>query len=692
MSFLDYISGREEYKSPLAGGEQRSYRLSESGQVEPTEESPLPAIGGVGGTIAGVALSKAPYIGPILTLGQTAKNVGLFGGAARTLAPSLIGSTVGTSAGLLAEGAVQDQRPTQDRVLGELVSNAAFDVGGNLLFGAAGKTFKIAQPYLASFLPFLKDKTPEAAREAAQRFLSERGATLTRAQLTGSNVDIGIEEVARGGTGAAAFRAQEQNVKRAIQEGVDEFKTKLEVSEPFRMALKQGDPTQMALGDNFKAAVNVARDEFKSVHRPFYQKLSEDTGAYVDMRSLKAQAQKEYDRLAQGKFAGAGADKKSILEDVLKQDDFVDFGVAHDIRSNFGAAARDKVEAGGKATTLSAGYSRYENEISKAMDDSFALVGSTRKRVEGQGLKFTPSAAESPNAMVTGQTGFNPYLKKTDETKALVQQYQNTQAAYKEGMNGLYNSTLTKALDMEPEAVGKYLFNAESPSRMRDVFKAVSQVDKYKKADVVNSLKFGFIDQLMSSPENVLKLSQTLEKDKAFAEGFNYLFKGPGEKKALQDILSAAKFGLDEGTASQIIRNRTVLEGTRFAAQAGTLGGGFLLLPTDVQDKIQNNLPEIVMTTGVLLLTPRFISKAMTSKAGQDALIDLGKVQANPRLAGALSAKIASNLTESGIIDNEYITDVNNRLKMQQPQQGPEQAPAPVTAPQQGSFVDFLRD
>jgi hypothetical protein len=659
MSFLDYISGREEYKSPLAGGEQRSYRLSESGQVEPTEESPLPAIGGVGGTIAGVALSKAPYIGPILTLGQTAKNVGLFGGAARTLAPSLIGSTVGTSAGLLAEGAVQDQRPTQDRVLGELVSNAAFDVGGNLLFGAAGKTFKVAQPYLASFLPFLKDKTPEAAREAAQRFLSERGATLTRAQLTSSNIDIGLEEVARGGTGAAAFRAQEQNVKRAIQEGVDEFKTKLEVSEPFRMALKQGDPTQMALGDNFKAAVNVARDEFKSVHRPFYEKLSEDLNAFVSLKGVKSQAQKEYDKLAQFKFAGAD-DRKKVLENILVQDDMVNFGVAHDLRSSLGASARDEQAKTGVATQLSREYSKAENSINAAMDVAFPYK----------------------KASLAG----SPAVKK------LVQDYRNTQAAYKEGMDGLYNNTVAKALDLEPEEVGKHLFNAESPSRMREVFKAVSQVDKYKKADVVNSLKFGFIDQLMSSPENVLALSKTLEKNKAFAEGFNYLFKAPGEKKALQDILGAAKFGLDDGVASQLIRNRTVLEGTRFAAQAGTLGGGFLLLPTDVQDKIQNNLPEIVMTTGVLLLTPRFISKAMTSKAGQDALIDLGKVQANPRLAGALSAKIASNLTESGIIDNEYITDVNNRLKMQQPQQGPEQAPPPVAAPQQGSFVDFLRE
>jgi hypothetical protein len=659
MSFLDYISGREEYKSPLEGGEQRSYRLSESGQVEPTKESPLPAIGGVLGTVGGVALSKAPYVGPIVTLGTAGRNLGLFGGGVRTLAPSLIGSTVGTSAGLLAEGAVQDQRPTQDRVLGELVSNAAFDVGGNLVFGAAGKTFKIAQPYLASFLPFLKDKTPEAAREAAQRFLSERGATLTRAQLTSSNIDIGLEEVARGGTGAAAFRAQEQNVKRAIQEGVDEFKTKLEVSEPFRMALKQGDPTQMALGDNFKAAVNVARDEFKSVHRPFYEKLSEDLNAFVSLKGVKSQAQKEYDKLAQFKFAGAD-DRKKVLENILVQDDMVNFGVAHDLRSSLGASARDEQAKTGVATQLSREYSKAENSINAAMDVAFPYK----------------------KASLAG----SPAVKK------LVQDYRNTQAAYKEGMDGLYNNTVAKALDLEPEEVGKHLFNAESPSRMREVFKAVSQVDKYKKADVVNSLKFGFIDQLMSSPENVLALSKTLEKNKAFSEGFNYLFKAPGEKKALQDILGAAKFGLDDGVASQLIRNRTVLEGTRFAAQAGTLGGGFLLLPTDVQDKIQNNLPEIVMTTGVLLLTPRFISKAMTSKAGQDALIDLGKVQANPRLAGALSAKIASNLTESGIIDNEYITDVNNRLKMQQPQQGPEQEPPPVAAPQQGSFVDFLRE
>jgi hypothetical protein len=688
MSFLDYISGREAPPNTSVlepGGDKRGYIASDSGPV-PIEGSPLPAIGGILGTLGGVALQKTPYIGPALTLGSIGQRTGLLGGAARTLAPSLIGSTVGTSGGLLLEGGLQGEMPSSNRVFGELVTNAAFDVGGNLVFGALGKTYTVAK----ESIPFLKGSSPEDARIAAQQFLSDRGATLSKAQLSGKPLDVAIEEVVRGGSGAPVFRAQEQGVREAINKGVAEFKDRLAVSEPFRMALKQGDPTQMALGDNFKAAVNVARDEFKTVHRPFYEKLSQDTGIYVDMRNIKAQAQKEYDRLAQGKFAGAGADKKTILEDVLKQDDFVDFGIAHDIRSNFGAAARDKTEAGGRATTLSAGYSRYEDGISKSMDDAFKVVGSNKKRVEGQGLQFTKTPAESTEAISTGQSGFNPYLQKTPETEDLVRQYRLTQESYKKGMDGLYNNTLTKALELEPEAVGKYLFDPQYASRFRDVSKAVAQVDKYARQDVVNGLKYGFIEQAMSNPDNVLKLSKTLESDKAFKQGFDYLFKATGEKEFLTNILGAAKYGLDEGALSQLARNRVALEGTRILGQTGALTGGYLLLPENAKENIKSALPEAVTTAGVLLLTPRFIAKAMTNKQAMDALADIGRVQANPKLAGALTAKIFDNLNESGIIDNEYITEVNNRLKgNQEPTEA--EAPATPTAPQQ-DFLQFIRE
>jgi hypothetical protein len=659
MSFLDYISGREAPPNTSVlepGGDKRGYIASDSGPV-PIEGSPLPAIGGILGTLGGVALQKTPYIGPALTLGSIGQRTGLLGGAARTLAPSLIGSTVGTSGGLLLEGSVQEQMPSSNRIFGELVTNAVFDVGGNLVFGALGKTYKVAKENI----PFMRGSSPEDARIAAQQFLSDRGATLSKAQLSGKPLDIAIEEVVRGGSGAPVFRAQEQGVREAINKGVSEFKNRLSTSDAFKTALKQGDPTQMALGDNFKTAVNVARDEFKAVHRPFYEKLTQDTGALVDMRSIKAQAQKEYDRLAQGKFAGAGADKKAVLEDVLKQDDFVDFGIAHDIRSNFGAAARDAIEAGGKPTTKSAVFSKYESGISKSMDDAFKVVGSNQGNV----------------------------LQQTAGTQDLVRQYRLTQESYKKGMAGLYNNTLTKALELEPEAVGKYLFDPQYASRFRDVSKAVAQVDKYARQDVVNGLKYGFIEQAMSNPDNVLKLSKTLESDKAFKQGFDYLFKATGEKEFLTNILGAAKYGLDEGALSQLARNRLALESTRILGQAGALTGGYLLLPENAKENIKSALPEAVTTAGVLLLTPRFIAKAMTNKQAMDALVDIGRVQANPKLAGALTAKIFDNLNESGIIDNEYITEVNNRLKgTQEPTEA--EAPSTPTAPQQ-DFLQFLR-
>lgn len=679
QSFLDYIKD-------TTGGE--NVVATSEGFVAGPPRSVLPEIGGVAGGLVAGLMTKAPYVGPVLTLGMGAEKVGLFGNALRTFAPSLVGSSIGTAAGLGGEAAINKEMPTGDRVMGALAENAAFDVGGNLIFSAGGKTIRVARPYLAKALPFLKESSPEAAKAAAQEFLSKEGATLTRGQLTGNTIDIGMEELARGSTGAKTFRAQEQNVRKAIQGSVDKFKDQLGTSEAFRTSLKQGDPTQMALGDAFQNAVNVARDEFKSFYRPFYESLSKDTGAYVDMRAIKKQAKVEYDRLKQGKFAAAGADKKTYLEDVLKQDDFVDFGIAHDIRSNFGASAQKNKQLGNQNTTLSAGYSKYENEISKAMDTSFEMVGSTRKRVEGQGYNFTPSAAESPNAMVTGQTGFNPYIKQTDKTKSLVNEYKNTQQAYREGMDGLYNTTINKAIEAEPEAVGKMLFDPESPSRMRTIFKSIAQVDKYKKDDVLNGLKYGFIEQAMSSPENVLKLSKKLDKNKAMQQGLDYLFQAKGEKEFLTNVLGAAKYGMDDGLTSRLFKNRLLLEGSRVATQGSLLGAGYFLLPQEVQNNITNNLPETAASAGVLLLTPYLIAKAMTSKAGQDALIGLSKVQNNPKVTGAFFAKIANDFNKAGLFDNKYLTEVSNKLNPA----GQEQAqPQPQTLPSNADFMNYLR-
>ena len=99
-------------------------------------------------------------------------------------------------------------------------------------------------------------------------------------------------------------------------------------------------------------------------------------------------------------------------------------------------------------------------------------------------------------------------------------------------------------------------------------------------------------------------------------------------------------------------------------------------LPADMQDKLKENLPETILSAGAFILTPRLIAKASTNPEAVSALADLAKVQNNPRFAGAAAAKLADRLNATGIIDSEYIKEVNAIFR--QPQSP---APTPTAAP-----------
>ena len=93
----------------------------------PADTTALPAIGGLIGGVAGGVLLKNPFAGA--RAGQA------FVGS---LLPSLAGSTAGTAFGTGAEQALtgQDIFSTEGgkQMLSNLIENAAWDVGGNLVF------------------------------------------------------------------------------------------------------------------------------------------------------------------------------------------------------------------------------------------------------------------------------------------------------------------------------------------------------------------------------------------------------------------------------------------------------------------------------------------------------------------------------------------------------------------------------
>jgi len=93
-------------------------------------------------------------------------------------------------------------------------------------------------------------------------------------------------------------------------------------------------------------------------------------------------------------------------------------------------------------------------------------------------------------------------------------------------------------------------------------------------------------------------------------------------------------------------------------------------------------LPSAISTAGVLWLTPKFLSRALTSKEGADALAMIAKGQNNPKYFGAVSAKIAEQLNKSGVIDSEYINEIERKIRLPQGNVAPTQATTGGASPE----------
>ena len=287
---------------------------------------------------------------------------------------------------------------------------------------------------------------------------------------------------------------------------------------------------------------------------------------------------------------------------------------------------------------------------------------------------------DSPAGLRTGQVlnyskTIDQFLNTIGKTPAntanneLLRSYFNAQKGYSDAMQGFYSGTVSSALKSEPSAVGEYLFNIDRPERMRETFSAIAQAEKFLPKDqskgIKAELQYGYLKKIFGSPDGIVKFSKNMD-DETFKEGFYYLFKEPTIRKQLVDITNAAKFGLEETAGSTALRTRVV-----GAAVAGTSGIGYLLLPSDLQDKIDISS---LTSAGVLFLTPNLMSKALTNKNAMDALAMLSKAQKNPKYAGAVSAKIADALNKSGIIDSEYLTELNQLMSIPREGQATQQA------------------
>ena len=686
MAEIDWSVAPQEMKQGLTREEEAKReqelnrsRMALAGALTPLPvemASNLPQTGGLLGGLATLAFPEARILSPITRLTQAAPAV------ARPFIPSLAGSTAGTSLGTLLEQGLQNKdifsTETGKKLLLNNIENAAFDVGGNLVFGFGGKAIRLGKDQLekVGITKGLFETEEDAARKAAQEWLSSREGTLTRGQLTGNLGTQTVEGTLKFTTGGEAFAQQQVGVKKALDQGINDVKNTLDTSEAFQLALKQGDPTQMITGDRWQTAIAEADKAMKTKYRPVYEQMEQQgDGLLVNMTPLKKAAQDELDRLNKNKaMSSAAEDKRKVLQQILAQGDQISFSTAHDLRSDFLASARDATKEGQAANTLEAYYKRYAQGLQNNMTNIAVVTFGSKEQKDLARKLGLSGGVDQPAGLREGQfKDYNidsleklnlPTTQANAANNQLLKDYFNAQKSYKNAMDGFYNGTMQTMLKSEPEEVGKYLFNVDYPSRLKSVANAVVEIQKYlppeQSKGLLGELQFGYLKKVFGEPDGVLKFTKNLENE-TFKEGFDYLFRDANTKKKLLDIANAAKFGLEETPGSTVLRSRMV------GAVAGTVlgSGAYLSFP----DEVSNNLLPTIGSLGALYLTPKLMARALTSKAEMDALAMLAKAQNNPKYAGAAGAKIANMLNKSGIIDNEYLTEVNQMIYGKQEQQ-----------------------
>jgi hypothetical protein len=167
-------------------------------------------------------------------------------------------------------------------------------------------------------------------------------------------------------------------------------------------------------------------------------------------------------------------------------------------------------------------------------------------------------------------------------------------------------------------------------------------------------------------------------QDKTFKEGFNVVFQG---NKQLQEVANAAQFALEKEAGGGGLRNQAISGGM----QLGGLGLAYFVLPESVKEKLDP--AQLAVSGATLVLTPRLMASALTNKKAMDGLANIAKAQTNPKYGGAIAAKGVQMLQNSGVINSEYLNEVNTFIRGREGQQ-PQQQPA---QPSNSLELDFTQ-
>lgn len=502
--------------------------------------------------------------------------LGMVGGPLGIAAGSTLGAGVGGAGGEALAQYFGDEPISGKLITQAGVEEALWDAGGNLVLKGAAKTLRFG----ADKLGFTKKDIPDA-NAAAQAFLEKQGSSLPLAARTGANLDATLEGFAYTPATFDLFAKKQKEITAALQAGQKDVLKQFTVTPEFEQALRSGSSAQKSSGQVLMQFMKQGQESLSNAVDPLYQEIFKDTQSKVGTFPLNSWAGKQ---LQTPEALTTG--QKTILKEIKNLPPSVDFNTMHRIRSRWLAENRDKYSGSGteKDSLASGTISQLVGKIDEAMDLS----------------------------------------AERSLSKGTLDEYKKVTKTYREGIQGLQTDAVSKALLLNPEAVGDYLFRAGNETPISELFKSVAAagtLSKKSSKEVLDSLRVGYLDAMTHTPENMLNFAKQLEQDKATQNTFNVLFGGTPQKDAILAMNEAAKRGFIQPEYIPGVRGRTgATIGSAGLAGATVVGAYAFALSPEQQQRAQDNAAGLAASGLALVLSQRQLAKLMLDPKGAKAV------------------------------------------------------------------------
>lgn len=593
-------------------------------QVKQATIETLPELGGMLGGVIGAFGGRSP---------TAARTGGMLGQAA---VRSTIGAGVG---GALGEAGKQAIEGTPDflKLVESGVEQATYDAVGNLVFSAGGRLFNVGKDKLMGYFGNNVPADPNiAATLAADRLLKESGGFgLTPFQSTGGTMSGISESIARGSfTGKPVMTAAEQATDKAIQTA------KTKVLDNITTSVYDS----VATGESFANAVKAGDDALKNTVRPFYETLSQTTGATVNLIPIQNQANQLLNRAEKAGGLTLTDSERAFLTKISSAPESIDFGTAHDILSSFKTIQRDAKSGTSPDTALYGRISSFVDGLQNQMDSSF-------KKIKGD---FGGTMTVSPSPL-----SFDGRIAE-DSSKTLAEQYKFYSNLYREGIEDLYSETTSKLLRKDPEFVGKNIFASGNVTAFNDMKKALGRAKQLDKTlDVqgtIDSVRRGYVENLLKSEGSLAGLGQKIDSDETIRRTFKTVLT-EDQQNNVKRLLKAAELSAVKPTA-----DAPLFFAAQQAQAIGTLGGGALvLLNPDAQKVAADNPGWSAVAAGTMIFGPRFIAKSITNPKATNAALSLLKQQESGQaVTGPLFLKSIQAFEKAGITAQDLLEPESN--------------------------------